>query len=161
MMSKTRIQYSNTAAGRKLESTPGVFGRSGGRAVSLKATECILCGCIFVAFVVWLPWADSPAFRSSSWRPRRRHASGRRRSRYTLVTVDFRVVGRDGTPVLDLKPEEVVLKVGSRAREVVALELIKAGGGSVPGAPAAARGAGAAVHDERADCGRPIAMLRR
>jgi hypothetical protein len=56
----------------------------------------------------------------------------------TLVTVDFRVLARDGSPVLDLKPEEVVLKVGSRTRDIVALELVKAGGDSLAAAVAAA-----------------------
>jgi hypothetical protein len=50
----------------------------------------------------------------------------------TMVSVDFRVLARDGAPVLDLKPEEVVLKVGGRAREIVALELVKAGGDTPP-----------------------------
>jgi hypothetical protein len=50
----------------------------------------------------------------------------------TLVSVDFRVMARDGKPVLDLKPEEVTLKIGSRARDIVALELIKAGGDTPP-----------------------------
>jgi hypothetical protein len=50
----------------------------------------------------------------------------------TMVSVDFRVLTRDGAPVLDLKPEEVVLKVGGRAREIVALELVKAGGDTPP-----------------------------
>ncbi len=49
-----------------------------------------------------------------------------------MVSVDFRVLARDGAPVLDLKPEEVVLKVGGRAREIVALELVKAGGDTPP-----------------------------
>ena len=56
----------------------------------------------------------------------------------TLVTVDFRVLSRDGSPVLDLKPEEVVLKVGGHAREIVALELMRGGGAGAPAsAPAA------------------------
>ncbi len=50
----------------------------------------------------------------------------------TMVSVDFRVLARDGAPVLDLKPEEVVLKVGGRARDIVALELVKAGGDTPP-----------------------------
>jgi hypothetical protein len=51
----------------------------------------------------------------------------------TLVTVDFRVLARDGSPVIDLKPEEVALKVGGRDREVVALELVNAAGGATSG----------------------------
>ncbi len=50
----------------------------------------------------------------------------------TMVSVDFRALARDGAPVLDLKPEEVVLKVGGRAREIIALELVKAGGDTPP-----------------------------
>jgi hypothetical protein len=53
----------------------------------------------------------------------------------TMVSVDFRVLARDGAPVLDLKPEEVVLKVGGRARDIVALELVKAGGDTPPPPP--------------------------
>ena len=49
-----------------------------------------------------------------------------------MVSVDFRVLARDGSPVLDLKPEEVVLKVGGRERDIVALELVKAGGDTPP-----------------------------
>jgi hypothetical protein len=56
----------------------------------------------------------------------------------TLVTVDFRVLTRDGSPVLNLKPEEVVLKVGSRTRDIVALELVKPGGDTSPAAGKAA-----------------------
>ena len=43
----------------------------------------------------------------------------------TLVTVDFRVVTRDGTPIRDLRPEEVTLKVGRRPREIVAMQLVQ------------------------------------
>jgi hypothetical protein len=42
-----------------------------------------------------------------------------------LVTVDFRVFGPDGAPVLDLNAEDVTLKVGGRAREIIALELMR------------------------------------
>jgi hypothetical protein len=47
----------------------------------------------------------------------------------TVVTVDFRVLTKDGNPVLDLKPGDVALKVGGRAREIVALEPMQVGGG--------------------------------
>ena len=50
----------------------------------------------------------------------------------TMVTIDFRALARDGKPVLDLKPEEVTLKIGGKARDIVALELIKAGGDIPP-----------------------------
>ena len=46
-----------------------------------------------------------------------------------IVTVDFRVLARDGTPVLDLKREDLVLEVGGRVRDVVALELMQSGSG--------------------------------
>lgn len=44
----------------------------------------------------------------------------------TLVTVDFRALGPDGTPVADLRPEEVSLKVGGRVREILALQFVQA-----------------------------------
>ena len=47
----------------------------------------------------------------------------------TIITVDFRALTRDGTPILDLKSQEVTLKVGGRPREIVALELIQVAGG--------------------------------
>jgi hypothetical protein len=47
----------------------------------------------------------------------------------TIVTVELRVLTREGRPILDLKPEEVALKVGGRVREVVALEAMVVGGG--------------------------------
>jgi len=48
-----------------------------------------------------------------------------------LVTVDFRVVGNGGVQILDLKPAEVSLKVGGRARDLRLLELVRHGGGQV------------------------------
>jgi len=42
-----------------------------------------------------------------------------------LVSVEFRVLGDNGAPVLDLKPGEVSLKVGGKPREVRDLELIR------------------------------------
>ena len=59
-------------------------------------------------------------------------AAAAQEPRLTMVSVDFRVLARDGTPVLDLKPEEVVLKVGGHERDIVALELVKAGGDTAP-----------------------------
>ena len=44
----------------------------------------------------------------------------------TILTVDFRALTRDGSPILDLKAEEVVLRVGGRARDIMALELMRA-----------------------------------
>jgi hypothetical protein len=45
----------------------------------------------------------------------------------SLVTVEFRAMAPGGTPVVDLKPEEVTVKIGGRPREIAALELIRAG----------------------------------
>ncbi|MCX6545241.1 MAG: hypothetical protein NTV05_12635 [Acidobacteria bacterium] len=43
------------------------------------------------------------------------------------MTVDFRAVGSAGAPVLDLKPAEVSLRIGGRARDIQSLELIRLG----------------------------------
>ncbi len=51
------------------------------------------------------------------------------------VLIDFRALTEDGTPVVDLKPAEVTLRVGGKPREIRSLELIKVGSG--PSAPAA------------------------
>ena len=42
-----------------------------------------------------------------------------------LVSVEFRVLGDNGAPVLDLKPGDVSLKVSGRAREIRDLELVR------------------------------------
>ena len=47
----------------------------------------------------------------------------------TIAAVEFRAITRDGTPILDLKSQEVTLKVGGRPREIVAMELIRVAGG--------------------------------
>ncbi len=46
----------------------------------------------------------------------------------TIVTVEFRVLTKAGRPVLDLEAEDVVLKVGGRVREIVALQAMRVGG---------------------------------
>ena len=46
------------------------------------------------------------------------------KSGISLVALDFLAIGRDGRPVPDLKPDEVSLKIGGRARPVQALNLI-------------------------------------
>ena len=45
-----------------------------------------------------------------------------------LVTVDFSVLGDGGVPILDLKPADVSLKIGGRARDVRSLQLVQTGG---------------------------------
>jgi len=46
--------------------------------------------------------------------------------------VDFRAVTEAGDPVLDLKAEEVTLRVGGRPRPIRSLELVKVGGDTGP-----------------------------
>jgi VWFA-related protein len=46
------------------------------------------------------------------------------------VTVDFMVLNRDGTPVMDLKPEEVTLRVDNKTRALRTLTLMAVGAGS-------------------------------
>jgi hypothetical protein len=48
------------------------------------------------------------------------------RSGVSLVALDFLALGRDGAPIPDLKPEEVSVKIGGRARPVQALNFISA-----------------------------------
>ena len=45
----------------------------------------------------------------------------------SLVWLDFLAIGRDGRPVVDLKPDEVTLKLGGRARPLSAVNLIDVG----------------------------------
>lgn len=42
-----------------------------------------------------------------------------------LVRIHFRVLDADGRPIVDLRPEEVALRVGSRPREVRMLDLVQ------------------------------------
>jgi hypothetical protein len=46
-----------------------------------------------------------------------------------LVSIDFRALTNDGVPVLDLKAEDIVLKVNGRARALKALHLLDSGDG--------------------------------
>jgi hypothetical protein len=57
----------------------------------------------------------------------------------SLVVIDFLALGRDGRPVTDLKPGDVTLRVGGRARTIEALNLVDAvsGGRPAPVLPAA------------------------
>ena len=48
------------------------------------------------------------------------------------MSVSFVTIGRDGRPILDLKPEEVQLRVDGRQRTVKSLDRIDAGG-AAPG----------------------------
>lgn len=52
----------------------------------------------------------------------------------TPALVDFRAVTSDGDPVADLKPADVTLRVGGRARPVKSLELVKVGTDTAGGA---------------------------
>jgi hypothetical protein len=52
----------------------------------------------------------------------------------SLVSLDFLAIGRDGQPVADLKPEEVSLKLGGRARPLSAINRIEVGGSMRPAA---------------------------
>lgn len=52
------------------------------------------------------------------------------------ILIDFRAVADDGTPVVDLKPADVTLRVGGKPREIRSLELVKVGGATA--APVAA-----------------------
>src|SRR5688572_29995418 len=49
------------------------------------------------------------------------------------ILIDFRVVTEDGQPVVDLKPEEVTLRVGGKPRPIKSLELIRVGGAGAAG----------------------------
>ena len=42
-----------------------------------------------------------------------------------LIVVDFEALMKDGTPVTDLKPEQVTLKVDGKTREIRSLEVVK------------------------------------
>jgi hypothetical protein len=70
-----------------------------------------ICIGIFCSLVV--------AASAASW-PQRQAAETS-----TVVTVDFRAFTGDGTPVRDLRQEEVTLKVGRRTRDIVAMQLVQ------------------------------------
>jgi hypothetical protein len=57
----------------------------------------------------------------------------------STITVDFLVTDGSKEPVLDLKPDEITLKVGGRESRVHSLELIAAGVKETPEEPAATR----------------------
>lgn len=42
-----------------------------------------------------------------------------------LIVVDFEALQKDGTPVTDLKPEQITLKVDGKTREIRSLEVVK------------------------------------
>jgi VWFA-related protein len=50
-----------------------------------------------------------------------------------LVTVDLRVVGADGQPVVDLTPDDIVLKVDGKERPIKSLGLLRVGVTAVSG----------------------------
>lgn len=54
-----------------------------------------------------------------------------------LVTVDVRVVGPDGQPVTDLRPDDVVLKIDGKVRAITSLNLLRVGVTVTPGAASA------------------------
>ncbi len=53
----------------------------------------------------------------------------------TVVRIEFRALGPDGQPILDLRPDEVTLRVAGRPREVRALELVRPGGAAASRRP--------------------------
>lgn len=55
----------------------------------------------------------------------------------STITVDFVVTDESKAPVLDLKPEEITLKIAGRDARVHSLELIKVGSGNTPEPPEA------------------------
>jgi hypothetical protein len=56
--------------------------------------------------------------------------------RLSLVTLDFRAYAEDGQPITDLKPEELVLKINGRQKEIRVLQVVqvaaKAPAGATP-----------------------------
>jgi len=63
-------------------------------------------------------------------------------ARTVLVTVEFRAL-QNGTPLFDLRPQEIGLRVDNVDRDLVALDLVRPGAGdSVMPAPFATNGAG-------------------
>jgi len=78
-----------------------------------------------------------------------------------LVTVDFRVVTQDGTPIRNLRPEEVTLKVGRRAREIVAMDVVqvRAAAKTPPTAPVSAPAAPFVTNAAAAADGRDVLIV--
>jgi len=56
------------------------------------------------------------------------------RSRTDVVVVDFQAITGDGTPIPDLKKEELTLKVGGKVREIKSLDFVKLADVEVPAA---------------------------
>ena len=58
------------------------------------------------------------------------HAPGRLRAGVSLVAVDFLALGRDGVPLVDLKPDDVTLRVDGKARVIESLQLVRVADGT-------------------------------
>lgn len=74
-----------------------------------------------IAALALLPHAQAPATL---------HAQG---PAAAVARIDFRALTADGQPVTDLKPSEVTLTIGGKAREIRSVELTS--GAEAPGAP--------------------------
>src|SRR5262252_10559793 len=64
-----------------------------------------------------------PAGRQSQQTPPARTLAGGS----APITIDFLALGRDGNPIVDLKPEEVTLKVDGKTRQLRSLTLVSVG----------------------------------
>ncbi len=81
------------------------------RASLIRLALCVVILCSLVVAVGAISW------------PQSQQAADTRGP--TLVTVDFRVLAKDGKPIRDLRPEEVTLKIGRRPRDVVAMQIVE------------------------------------
>src|SRR5688500_9254568 len=45
-----------------------------------------------------------------------------------VIAIDFVALGPSGAPVTDLKPEEVIVRIGAKERPVLGLEVVQQGG---------------------------------
>src|SRR5262249_3104906 len=54
---------------------------------------------------------------------------GERQSKGPIAVLDFRAIGEDGRPVVDLKSADVALKVDGKAREIRSLQLVTTASG--------------------------------
>jgi hypothetical protein len=90
---------------------------------------------MFLPYRVWLfvSLVTLPSIAGAAAPPQSAAAPGP-----TIVTVDFRVLTSDGVPVPNLKPEDVVLKVGGSVREILALEFVRTDSGQTGQRAAAA-----------------------
>jgi hypothetical protein len=52
------------------------------------------------------------------------------------ISIEFRAIAEDGRPVLDLKAEELALRIGGRDKKVASLQLVQLAGGKTAAAPA-------------------------